>query len=576
MTAKDLDNAVAPADGQQSVNSVDLVAALHSKITGVGVYKGRAEITRVFRFNVKAGQNQVTIDGLPDVLDEDSIRVEGHGAATIHDVTITRFPRPVDATTSNVLSELCAKRERITKALERTKKALAALDTFLNSFRVEHIGAAQIASVVKGYETTAEELDNRVLTLENEQKEIEKDMEKEQSVLWGGKGDDKLNKRVVIGVFADAPGEVEIALIYAVHGGTWTPGYDIRVDMQAKEEQVLLVYKASITQNTGEDWTDVPLTLETAKPIFGEGVPTLNPWKLSLRKAPAARSPVANRKSSGAESFLRCKAAANTAEVEELEPMEHRGLDVVSKGHVNATFQVPGLISIPSDGVSHNVTIVQLHLGAKLSWVCVPKKDPRVYLNARIKNTSEYTLLRGPGSVYVDGSFISRTKVPFVSPGESFDCSLGPDPSIRVWYLPRTRTVSQSGFYTKTATTAFTQNITVQNTKPVRAEGVRVVEQVPVSEDAQVQVSLITPPFIRSEGNGIRNRGGEGNGVEGRLVQVAPGVMAMWEGAEEPQADLGRNGMLCWVCDISAQGKVELVLQWEVAAPAREEVVGLA
>jgi hypothetical protein len=44
---------------------------------------------------------------------------------------------------------------------------------------------------------------------------------------------------------------------------------------------------------------------------------------------------------------------------------------------------------------------------------------------ARITNASEYTLLTGSASVYVDGSFISRSVVPAVSPQESFDCPLG-------------------------------------------------------------------------------------------------------------------------------------------------------
>lgn len=44
------------------------------KITNGAVYSGRAEVTRLFRFELKAGQNQVHINGLPDVLDQDSLR----------------------------------------------------------------------------------------------------------------------------------------------------------------------------------------------------------------------------------------------------------------------------------------------------------------------------------------------------------------------------------------------------------------------------------------------------------------------------------------------------------------------
>lgn len=46
-----------------------------------------------------------------------------------------------------------------------------------------------------------------------------------------------------------------------------------------------------------------------------------------------------------------------------------------SKGHVSATFRIPGFISIPSDHKAHNVTIAQLELDAVLSWISVPKID---------------------------------------------------------------------------------------------------------------------------------------------------------------------------------------------------------
>jgi hypothetical protein len=63
--------------------------------------------------------------------------------------------------------------------------------------------------------------------------------------------------------------------------------------MQSKDKPITLIYKGSITQDTGEDWNDVPLTLETANPTFGVNVPTLTPWTLSVY------SPVIMKKSKG-------------------------------------------------------------------------------------------------------------------------------------------------------------------------------------------------------------------------------------------------------------------------------------
>ena len=51
--------------------------------------------------------------------------------------------------------------------------------------------------------------------------------------------------------------------------------------------------------------------------------------------------------------------------------------------NISATFSVPGRMSIPSDHASHNVTITELTLDAKMTWVSVPKKDTRVHLSVR-------------------------------------------------------------------------------------------------------------------------------------------------------------------------------------------------
>jgi hypothetical protein len=58
----------------EPTNVVDLVSIKDSKITNVSLYSGRAEITRLYKFLVKTGLNQVNISGLPNVLDHESLR----------------------------------------------------------------------------------------------------------------------------------------------------------------------------------------------------------------------------------------------------------------------------------------------------------------------------------------------------------------------------------------------------------------------------------------------------------------------------------------------------------------------
>lgn len=59
-------------EARPSVLSLECAQA--SKITSISLYSGRAEITRSFKLAVAEGQNQISIRGLPDRLEKDSVR----------------------------------------------------------------------------------------------------------------------------------------------------------------------------------------------------------------------------------------------------------------------------------------------------------------------------------------------------------------------------------------------------------------------------------------------------------------------------------------------------------------------
>ncbi|TEB18300.1 hypothetical protein FA13DRAFT_1746206 [Coprinellus micaceus] len=324
-------------------------------------------------------------------------------------------------------------------------------------------------------------------------------IEEEKKSLAGPKGNTKLRS---------------IALIYAVGNATWSAQYDIRVAMQTKEKPISLIYKGAITQTPRElrpslfrvkqDWADVPITLETATPTFGVEIPQLQPWNLSV-----------------------------------VQPILLK-----SKGGFGGGARRSGYQSaILSTTTSHNVTIVKLSLDATMEWVTVPKRGAKVHLKAVVKNASEYTLLDGPASIYVDGSS-SRSDVHASSPDESFDCPLGLDPSVRVTYHPISKKASQTGLLSKTANYVFTQRMTLHNTKSLAIENVKLIDQIPVSENS--------------------NKAG---------VKVPPPVKT-WN-AEDGVEGIGRDGKVSWMCALPSQGKVTLTLQWEVSAPFRTDISGL-
>ena len=195
--------------------------------------------------------------------------MEGRGAATIHDVTLSNIPQ-AKRVSSAQLEELVTEKNLAEKGLVRCKKGLASLETYISSINAQHTDVADLDMVIEHYDKAAEKLDKKIIGLEKTIKKISEDIEKERTELEGSPIDAKLGLRAAIGVFAAVEGQVEIALIYgmwlsrqfrckwklnsgtAVYGATWRALYDIRVDMQTKEKPVKLIYKAAITQDTGE------------------------------------------------------------------------------------------------------------------------------------------------------------------------------------------------------------------------------------------------------------------------------------------------------------------------------------
>jgi len=115
------------------------------------------------------------------------------------------------------------------------------------------------------------------------------------------------------------------------------------------------------------------------------------------------------------------------------------------------------------------------------------------------------------------------------------------------------------------------QRITVQNTRTIPITNLRIVDQIPVSQDAKINVKLVSPSLSLDASSNKASR----------EATVSEGVQAQWgtgDPEEEQDADSkGRDGKLNWTCQIPEQSSVNIKLQWEVSTPAnmKNSVVGL-
>ena len=128
--------------------------------------------------------------------------------------------------------------------------------------------------------------------------------------------------------------------------------------------------------------------------------------------------------------------------------------------------------------------------------------------------------------------------------------------------------ISQSGFYTKSTTHAFSQIISVHNTKSVEIEKLKIIDNIPVSQDANITVNLISPGLTIPLSSATPN-----NKTVPSSVTVANGV-AQWNDSGSDVNALGKDGRLDWICSIPALAKINLLLQWEVTTTQKNPIQG--
>jgi hypothetical protein len=112
------------------------------------------------------------------------------------------------------LAELLSTREDKGDALTRCEQALSSLRQYLDSLTVQNLPVTQLESVLHQYETTGARLDARKKELTRELQGIDAEIAAENAQMAVPPEDHWLRNKAAIGVFAQTPGNVEIALIY--------------------------------------------------------------------------------------------------------------------------------------------------------------------------------------------------------------------------------------------------------------------------------------------------------------------------------------------------------------------------
>lgn len=527
-----------------------LQKTVDSQIVAVTVYSDRALVTRRGVISLTGLERELVINALPATVETESIRVGGSGTVGVRLLSVSSdriySTEPVAETVAQLTRQI-QQLETEKRYLQAQVDALVLQSRFIEGLRekTEEPFAQSISRKNLGLSETLDFLNflgsqySEYAIASGDCKSQQQELDKQLQALRASlqkiqTPHPKESLSLIVTIEAAGEGEFELELSYVVNRASWTALYDLRVN--STSNTVNLSYLAEVSQNSGEDWIGVELTLSTAKPGLGTLPPKLQPWYIdtpNFHRVRQSRTVLPNLAAAPAAQANLEEEADDLASIS-LIPAQTTVAEVSKEGSV-VTFQVNGGGDIPSDGTPHKTTIFNDNFSCRFNYVAMPRLVSFAYLQADVKNPANgATLLSGKANIFRDNIFVGTTKLENIAPGQEFQLNLGIDEALKIERELVERQVDKK-LITNLRRTTYGYRLLITNL--VNQEtNLEITEQLPVSRNEQIKVRL-----TRSN----------------------------------PQIQLNEMGILEWVLTIPPEEQREIFYQFTVEHPPELTVVGL-
>ncbi|MEU5332508.1 mucoidy inhibitor MuiA family protein [Streptomyces asoensis] len=462
-------------------------------VTAVTCLEDRAHVERTTVLDLAAGVQRLRLGPVSALAVDRTLHAELTAAeqpATVLDVRIVRTwtprgPRPADDD-SALRRRLRALEEELRDLEQRRDRLHTRLDVLgrLAADLLREIGEGAGSGEAEG-ERWARELDRvdgerdahgeRLRALEARSVALTAELDEAGRLLRLAEEEPaELVGHIELTVEAAAAGPARLWLGHLTPCALWRPAYRAVID----GDSLTLETDAIVWQRTGEDWSDVRLTLSTARSALATEPPGLEADRLTLQdRTPAERRTV--------EVELR------EEEIADLGPAPLLGLPGVDDAGEVRVLHSPAPVRVPADGRAHRVPLSSFTTAAGIEYACAPELSPLVTQVVRFDNLSGHALLAGPVDLVRGSGFTGRGTLDFTAPQAPVELAYGSRDDHRVTRgteeTRETATLTQRTVITRTVRL----HVSRFSTPGEQDERVVVVrERIPVSEVSAVDVRL--------------------------------------------------------------------------------------
>ncbi|HZX32749.1 MAG TPA: mucoidy inhibitor MuiA family protein [Rhodocyclaceae bacterium] len=408
--------------------STAALAAPPTPVTSVVLYPGGATVVRTAQ--VAPGVSQVVVAGLPARFDSQTLRAEAGPGIHIGDIVTldaarTEAVNPAEAELESkiqALEDQQAAVEGDIKAVEIVKAYLERLGDSGSSDR-PNAGpdARSLPGVIDTVARSAGEAMAKLQKLNIQKREIGKKAEALRRDLARLRTGTKDSRTVLVNVSADRAGTVKLS--YQVPNAGWKPAY--RALLDSSTGKVELERMATVSQKTGEDWSNVKLVLSTAQPRQSPTGPEPQPWLLSYYPP----QPQAEKMAMPAPLMARSVAAPAGGKYQ-AEDQPYQPPTFITQGNFSTEFEAPARVTLPSDGREVSVPLAKQTLPVKQYLQIAPRLDKSAVVTAEAQRP-EGVWPAGNLQLFRDGNYVGASQW---NPQKSdrFVLSFGRDELLRV------------------------------------------------------------------------------------------------------------------------------------------------
>ncbi|MBA4221333.1 MAG: hypothetical protein C0458_11435 [Methylobacterium sp.] len=512
---------------------------LVSKIDRVTVYPDGAVVTRLGKASLLEGVSQIVLRGLPASVDPASIRVEaqGDGAFSIGAVDVRQVPgeaRPaLDQALEGKIRVLQGEKAKLAGEISAIEAKRATIENFgkVGPDKLSEGGKVLPVSdwpaVFDAIGTALVKVQGELLTLRNRIADLDAEIAALEKARPLAPRAGQPKRDVAIAVEAKAPIAADISVSYRISGASWLPVYEARLTTgnSSGAAEIAFTRRAELRQRTGEDWNEVAVELSTTRSAQGTRAPELNPLRIAFYEPPVVyeeRLRARLEAERSAKSQALSAAPAPIAPAPDMVDAAPKPAEVqtasVSAGAYQASFKVPGRVTVPQDGSSKAVVLTQTKVKPELSARATPELEEKAYLEASFNHEDEAPLLAGEVYLHRDGAYIGKGRLGQVAPGDKVELGFGADDRLKVTRVPVRRRENDSGWLgsTRTDQREFKTVVKSLHAQPVK---LTVTERVPFSENSTITVELLsqsTPPTEKQVG--------DKRGVSAWSFELAPGA----------------------------------------------------